>query len=104
MCSSDLPVFAEREGYVIGQDTRGIGLSIIELKGGRITPEQKLDYATGYSNFCQLGDKVDTQKPLAVVHAQTEEQFVAAQNNLRKLVTIGDVPIAQQPEIIEKIG
>ena len=98
------PVFAEREGYVIGQDTRGIGLSIIELKGGRITPEQKLDYATGYSNFCQLGDKVDTQKPLAVVHAQTEEQFVAAQDNLRKLVTIGDVPIAQQPEIIEKIG
>ncbi len=98
------PVFAEREGYVIGQDTRGIGLSIIELKGGRITPEQKLDYATGYSNFCQLGDKVDTQKPLAVVHAQTEEQFAAAQDNLRKLVTIGDVPIAQQPEIIEKIG
>lgn len=98
------PVFADKTGYISAQDTRGIGLSIIELKGGRITPQQKLDYATGYTDFCQIGDKVDEQTPLAIVHAQTEEQFARAADSLRRLISISTVPPAPTPEIIEKIG
>lgn len=98
------PVFADKSGYISAQDTRGIGLSIIELKGGRITPQQKLDYATGYTGFCRLGDKADTQTPLAIVHAQTEEQFARAANSLRRLISISAEPPAKTPEIIEKIG
>lgn len=98
------PVFAEKAGFVTAQDTRGIGLSIIELKGGRTTPQQKLDYATGYTDFCQLGEKVDSQTLLAVVHAEDEEQFAQAEENLRRLITIGAEPPAKTPEIIEKIG
>lgn len=98
------PVFADKTGYISAQDTRGIGLSIIELKGGRITPQQKLDYATGYTDFCQIGDKVDEQTPLAIVHAQTEEQFARAADSLRRLISISAEPPAKTPEIIEKIG
>lgn len=98
------PVFADKTGYISAQDTRGIGLSIIELKGGRITPQQKLDYATGYTDFCQIGDKVDEQTPLAIVHAQTEEQFARAADSLRRLISISAEPPAETPEIIEKIG
>ena len=98
------PVFADKTGYISAQDTRGIGLSIIELKGGRITPQQKLDYATGYTGFCQIGDKADTQTPLAIVHAQTEEQFARAADSLRRLISISAEPPAKTPEIIEKIG
>lgn len=98
------PVFADKSGYISAQDTRSIGLSIIELKGGRITPQQKLDYATGYTDFCQIGDKVDEQTPLAIVHARTEEQFARAADSLRRLISISTVPPAPTPEIIEKIG
>ena len=63
------PVYPENPGYVTAMNTRDIGLSIIELKGGRVRPDQKLDYATGYSRFCQIGDLVDDSTPLAVVHA-----------------------------------
>ncbi|MBQ7285491.1 MAG: thymidine phosphorylase [Alphaproteobacteria bacterium] len=98
------PVYALSSGYVQNMDTRGIGLSIIEMKGGRTTPEQQLDYATGYSEFCQIGEFVDNQKPLAIIHAQTEEQFTRAADNLRQLITIGSNKPQLSPDIIEKIS
>lgn len=98
------PVFPTTSGYVAGMDTRGIGLSIIEMKGGRTTPEQKLDYATGYSDFCQIGDYVDNQTPLAVVHAQTEEQYQQAAKHLQSLITVTDKIPAPTRCIIKKIA
>lgn len=89
------PVFAQTCGYVNAMDTRAIGLSIIELKGGRTLPEQSLDLATGYSEFAQIGDYVDNQKPIAVVHYQTEEQFEKAKQNLLKAVSVTE----QKPDI-----
>ncbi|MBS4773829.1 MAG: thymidine phosphorylase [Proteobacteria bacterium] len=98
------PVYAPSAGYVSGMVTRGIGLSIIEMKGGRTTPQQNLDYATGYSDFCQTGEYVDSQKPLAVIHAQSEEQFEQAAASLRSLIKIGDAKPQPLPDIIEKIS
>ena len=98
------PVYAKTEGYVYSMDTRGIGLSIIELKGGRTTPEQKLDYATGYSEFCQIGNIVNKQTPLAIVHAQTEEEFTQAQKRLQELITVSDKAPSPSRCIIKKIS
>lgn len=36
------PVYPENPGYVTAMDTRDIGLSIIELKGGRVVPTKNL--------------------------------------------------------------
>lgn len=93
------PIFAEQSGYVSEMDTRAVGLSIIELKGGRITPEQNLDLATGYSEFAQIGDYVDNQKPLAVVHYQSEEQYENARKNLLAAIKITE----NKPEIKDPI-
>ena len=87
------PVFPLSSGYVESMNTRNIGLSIIGLKGGRTTPEQKLDYATGYSCFCQVGNYVDSQTPLAFVHAQSEEDYNFAADELqRNIVTANEKP------------
>ena len=98
------PVFASQKGYVQSMNTRNIGLSIIALKGGRTHPDQKLDYATGFTQFCQIGDFVDNQKPLALVHAQTEEQFLQAQKDILQNIHIGEKPILSSQTIIEKIS
>ena len=87
------PVFPLAAGYVESMNTRNIGLGIIGLKGGRTTPEQKLDYATGYTGFCQIGDYVDEQTPLAFVHAASEEDYNFAADVLqRNIVTSFDKP------------
>ena len=98
------PVYSKQAGYVSEMQTRDIGLSIIELKGGRTTPEQKLDYATGYTQFCQIGDFVDDQKPLAKIHAQSEEDYHKAAAALQKAITISPAHVAKNTCVIEKIG
>lgn len=97
------PVFPNKPGYVSAMHTRDIGLSIIELKGGRTTPEQKLDYATGYTNFCQIGDYVDDQQPLAVVHAQNEEDYDRAADSLQRMITLCPGKPKLSSPIIDKV-
>lgn len=98
------PVYATHSGYVKAMQTRDIGLSIIELKGGRTTPEQKLDYATGYTQFCQIGDYLDATKPLAIIHAQSESDFARAANELQNYVELSEEKPILTNCIFEKIG
>lgn len=93
------PIYALNNGYVMSMDARAVGLSIIELGGGRIIPTQKLDLATGYSDFAQVGDYVDAHNPLAMVHYQTEEQFKRAESALQKTIKISETA----PEITSPI-
>lgn len=98
------PVFATQTGYISSMNTRNIGLSLIELKGGRTRSDQKLDYATGFSNFCQIGDKIEKDTPLCFIHAQSEEDFAQAQANILNNIIISDKHPTLLPEIIERIG
>ncbi len=87
------PVFPLNAGYVKSMNTRNIGLSIIGLKGGRTAPDQKLDYASGYTEFCQIGDYVDEHNPLAFIHAESEEDYRFAENELQQnIVTDNEKP------------
>ena len=97
------PVFPVAAGFVATIQTRDIGMSIIGLKGGRVHPDQKLDYATGFSDFCQIGDYVDTQKPLAVIHAQSEEDFTRTAAEIRRAVAVSPDKPEIRSEIIEYI-
>lgn len=97
------PVYANNDGYVYEMDTRGIGLSIIGMKGGRIHPDQKLDFATGFSNFCQIGDMLSKDKPIAYIHAQTDEQFKTAEEELKSLVKTTKEKTKLSSPIIDKV-
>ena len=93
-------VYAPKSGYISAMNTQNIGLSIIELGGGRITPNQKLDLATGYTEFVQIGDYVDEQTPLAIVHYQTEKQYMLAQQHLLSAIQLSETkPILANPII-----
>lgn len=98
------PVFAPVAGFVTDMRTRDIGLALIELKGGRVRTDQQLDYATGFSHFCQTGDYIDDQTPLCFIHAQNEEDFCRAADNIVRSITIGSDKPVSTPEIITKIG
>lgn len=98
------PVFASQSGYVSAIKTRDIGLSIIGLKGGRTRSDQELDYATGFSHFCQIGDYVDSQNPLCLIHAQTEADWQQAAEQTLKNIQISEQKPILSSAIIEKVS
>lgn len=99
-----LPVFAKQSGYVTSMNTRNIGLSIINLKGGRTTPEQSINHSTGYTDFCQIGDFVDEKTPLAFVHALTQDDYNQAASALIQNIVISNKKPALSPTIIEVVS
>lgn len=82
------PVFANGEGYVTSIPARDVGMLLIALRGGRIHPEQQINYATGFSDFCQIGDYVDEKTPLAYIHAETEEDYQRIAEALQNMIGI----------------
>lgn len=93
------PIYAKESGYVCAMDSRAVGLSIVELGGGRSTPSQTLDLATGYTDFAQIGDYADNNRPLAIVHYQTEEQYEQAARALQNTIALSD----KQPALLNPV-
>lgn len=83
------PVYAEQSGNVLRIDTRAVGMSVVELGGGRLRNDASIDHSVGFSAIAELGTQMDSQQPLAFVHARSDEQADRAAAQLRAAITIG---------------
>lgn len=75
------PVLAPQSGWLAACDARGIGVSVIDLGGGRRHPADRIDHRVGFSGLLPLGTRVHKGEPIAFVHAADEaaaEKAVAA--------------------------
>ncbi|MEH8251606.1 thymidine phosphorylase [Aeromonas veronii] len=97
------PVFAANSGFVTAMDTRELGLAVVAMGGGRRAAGDKLDYAVGLTDFIRLGQSVDADKPIAMIHAQTEEQFAQAASMVQAAVRIGGERPEALPEVYRRI-
>lgn len=84
------PVYPEKEGFISGINLRWLGLSLIEMGGGYMYLEHKIDYAVGYSNLCKPGTFVSPQMPIAFVHANDSSIADEATVHLRGAVQISE--------------
>ncbi len=97
------PIYATQNGYINQIDTRGIGMAVVALKGGRVKPTDSIDYATGFSQIVSIGDRVDSSTPLALVHCRDNSQYLEAAKRLQEAVIIGDTKPDIPPAIYEYI-
>ena len=93
------------EGFISAIDARSLGIAIIELGGGRTRPDDDIDPRVGFSNVLDIGDKVEKNRPFAVVHAASEADVERAVDRLRAAVTLakGEKGSGSSP-ILEEIG
>ncbi len=84
------PVFPDRAGAVQSIDTRGVGLAVVALGGGRTRPQDAIDHAVGLTQLAGIGEAVGPERPLAIVHARDEAGFEAARARLLRSYRIGD--------------
>ncbi|NEJ69025.1 thymidine phosphorylase [Rhizobium phaseoli] len=66
------PVPAARSGWLAACNARGIGISVIDLGGGRRHPADRIDHRVGFSELLPLGTRVSAGEPIALVHAANE--------------------------------
>lgn len=66
------PVLATSDGWLGACDARAIGMSVIDLGGGRRRPQDKIDHRVGFSDILPLGTKVSRGDRIATVHAADE--------------------------------
>ena len=97
------PVFAERAGIVTAMDTRALGMAVVSLGGGRRRATDPIDYSVGITEMARLGGGVDGQQPLAVIHANNEDDWQQAADAVRAAITLGDNAPEETPVIYRRI-
>jgi len=97
------PVYAAQSGYLTEMDTRGFGMAVVAMGGGRRVATDQIDYAVGLSAIAALGQRLDAHTPVAMVHARSEAQFDAAQAEILKSIHIGDTQPAASADVYQQI-
>jgi pyrimidine-nucleoside phosphorylase len=95
-------VVAPRDGYILGINAEEVGMTVVDLGGGRLKKGDAIDYAVGLELRHKVGERVTRGDPLFVLHANDRMKFDAAKHRLLEAYTFGDVaPRAMQ--LIHKI-
>lgn len=83
------PVYAAQAGFVQAINARAVGMAVIALGGGRLRPQDDINHAVGLTQLAQLGEQVDAETPIAVIHAETEEQLAQVEKALLEAYVVG---------------
>lgn len=98
------PVFAPTEGFIAGFDTRAVGIAVIGLGGGRRVVSDKIDHRVGFDGILGLGAKVDTQTPIATIHATSQAHWEQAAKAYLAAVQIAETAPESTPTVYETIA
>jgi len=97
------PVPAPRGGFVSAVKCRDLGLAVVSLGGGRRRPEDKIDYAVGFTDYAELGARIEAGQTLALVHARSESQVAQAIAEVQAAYVIGDHVQDKPPSVYRSV-
>ncbi|WP_313655157.1 thymidine phosphorylase [Pantoea sp.] len=97
------PVYADQPGIVSSMDTRALGLAVVAMGGGRQRASDTIDYSVGLSEMITLGERADAQRPLAVIHASSEDDWQQAAAAVKAALVIGDSAPAETPVVYRRV-
>ena len=83
-----LPVVLEKEGIVRKLNAEEIGKLSVFLGAGRIKKEDSIDNTVGVTLNKKIGDKVEKDKPVALIHANDEKKAKEAQERLKEIYVV----------------
>ena len=98
-----IDIHAAEDGYVTAIDTEKLGEVIVHLGGGRVAADDRIDPTVGLSDIARLGELVDGQRPIARLHASSEDKARDAAAQLRAAFTLSETAVAPAPLIRERV-
>ncbi len=96
-------VLAEQAGVVRSIDTRGVGLAVVALGGGRTRPQDRVDHAVGLTGLAAVGDRLAAGDVLATVHARTDTAAATAVEQVRAAYDLGTRPLGPRPVVAARV-
>ena len=97
-------IHADETGYVEAIDARALGEAVVQLGGGRLRQDDRLDLAVGLSDISRIGQALDGRAPLLRIHAASEDDARAVAAQVRAAFTISGSEVAPPPLIHERIA
>jgi thymidine phosphorylase len=97
------PLYPTTSGILTAMDTVRIGMAIVGLGGGRLTPDDRIDPSVGLEAILPLGSEVTPSTPLMMIHARDEAGLAEARKRILAAITIGDEAPPSE-EVYETIG
>ncbi|MDQ2064785.1 thymidine phosphorylase [Xinfangfangia sp. CPCC 101601] len=99
-----LEVPALEAGYVTEIDAEALGNAVVHLGGGRLREADRVNPSVGFSDLAALGDEVGPERPLAFVHAATEEAAFAAAAAVQRAYQLGPQAPQPRPLVLQRIN
>ena len=96
-------IFAVEAGYIATVDAFALGNAIIELGGGRRSMGDELDLSVGLTEVAPIGSAVDKERPLAVIHASSDDAARIAAAMIRDAYAISEGPPPERPVIYKTL-
>jgi thymidine phosphorylase len=97
-------VTAGRGGTMGDIDAMAVGLAAWRLGAGRSRPGEQVQFGAGVKIHRRPGEPVAAGEPLFTLYTDTPERFGAAMAELDGGWSVGDIPPAPRPLIIDRIS
>lgn len=96
-------IFASRSGYIAGIDAGAVGTSCLNIGGGRAVKTDAIDHSVGMIIPTKIGDYVEKQELLAIVHANDTFRLAQAKHALEGAFTWSDQAVDRLPHFYDTI-
>lgn len=98
----EIPVVAEKSGYVTKIEADDLGIAAMLLGAGRATKEDQIDLAVGIVLHKKVGDYVEAGEALVTLHAN-QEDVSASRDLVLQHISLGDEKVSPAPLVGELI-
>ncbi|WP_394822882.1 thymidine phosphorylase [Pendulispora albinea] len=100
----EVPITADRAGFVTAIDALEIGLSAVAMGAGRTRTDQAIDPAVGISVEAKPGAKVSAGTELAKLYVRSKGDAALTAERVRAAFSIGDAAPPAQPLLHGRIA
>jgi pyrimidine-nucleoside phosphorylase len=94
-------IAAEAAGWVSRIDAELVGRAVIELGGGRMKKEDRINPAVGVEIHTTVGAKVEKGEPLFSVSASTDKKAEVAIARVMNAFEIGEEEVEERPVVLD---
>ncbi|NMP31550.1 thymidine phosphorylase [Thalassotalea sp. M1531] len=96
-------LIAPESGFIAAMETRKLGMTIVEMGGGRTGNEQAIDHSVGFDKVQPVGTKVDRGDVIARIHGKDQQQVALASKQYLAALEFSDSQQEFLPEVYRVI-